>query len=47
MFLLYTIYKKLFQGIKDLSVGIVKVTKATYQEKIFAIHLTKNECISD
>lgn len=36
-------YKKTIPGIKDLSVEeFVKVTKATYQEKIFAIHLTKN-----
>lgn len=36
-------YKKPFHGIKELSVEeFVKVTKVTYQEKIFAIHLTKN-----
>jgi len=43
MFLLYECTKKPFQGIKDLSVEeFVNITKATYQEKIFAIHLTKN-----
>lgn len=29
------------RGIKDTSVEIVKVTEATYQENIFAIHLIK------